>query len=168
MPSPPRQLYDCTSYIMPCQSWKWLDSRRLTNICERWSKDHTDALQYALFNGDGFESWENVWGTWNGYALLPLLASAPFVLLPEKKTRTNTSPTHPLLVESLLVLLSILSFYPSVLLSFCPVSSCPVGNQDYTAGWRADSSCWCFASVSWRSRLLTIARLGPAFQQRSE
>eukprot|EP01043_Picozoa_sp_COSAG02_P070351 COSAG02_NODE_12421_length_1548_cov_1.522429_1_plen_278_part_10 len=47
-------------------SWKFLDSRRMTNICERWSKDHTNALQYALFNGDGFESWENVWGTWNG------------------------------------------------------------------------------------------------------
>lgn len=56
--------------IMHIRRWKWLDSRRLTNICERWSKDHTDALQYALFNGDGFESWENVWGTWNGYALL--------------------------------------------------------------------------------------------------
>ena len=38
----------------------------MTNICERWSKNHTNALQYALFNGDGFESWENVWGTWNG------------------------------------------------------------------------------------------------------
>ena len=52
--------------IMSVDSWKWFDSRRLTNICERWSKDHTNALQYALFNGDGFESWENVWGTWNG------------------------------------------------------------------------------------------------------
>ena len=41
-------------------SWKWFDPRRMTNICERWSKDHTNALQYALFNGDGFESWENV------------------------------------------------------------------------------------------------------------
>ena len=38
----------------------------MTNICERWSKNHTNALQYALFNGVGFESWENVWGTWNG------------------------------------------------------------------------------------------------------
>lgn len=52
--------------LMSVDSWKWLDPRRLTNICERWSKDHTNALQYALFNGDGFESWENVWGTWNG------------------------------------------------------------------------------------------------------
>ena len=47
-------------------SWKWFDSRRITHICNRWSKNHTDALQYALFNGDGFESWENVWGTFVG------------------------------------------------------------------------------------------------------
>lgn len=52
--------------VVAVDRWKWLDPRRLTNICERWSKDHTNALQYALFNGDGFESWENVWGTWNG------------------------------------------------------------------------------------------------------
>ena len=52
--------------IPSVDAWKWFDSRRLTNVCERWSKDHTNALQYALFNGDGFESWENVWGTWNG------------------------------------------------------------------------------------------------------
>ena len=48
-------------YAPSVDSWKWFDSRRMTNICERWSKDHTNALQYALFNGDGFESWENVW-----------------------------------------------------------------------------------------------------------
>ena len=28
----------------------------MTNICERWAKDHTNALQYALFNGDGVRS----------------------------------------------------------------------------------------------------------------
>lgn len=53
-------------FVPSVDSWKWQDSRRMTNICERWSKNHTNALQYALFNGDGFESWENVWGTWNG------------------------------------------------------------------------------------------------------
>ena len=53
-------------YVPSVDSWKWQDSRRMTNICERWSKNHTNALQYALFNGVGFESWENVWGTWNG------------------------------------------------------------------------------------------------------
>ena len=39
--------------IPSVDSWKFLDPRRMTNICERWSKDHTNALQYALFNGDG-------------------------------------------------------------------------------------------------------------------
>jgi iron(II)-dependent oxidoreductase len=47
-------------------TWKWLDSRRMTNVCERWAIDHTNALQGAWFNGVGFETWENVWGTWNG------------------------------------------------------------------------------------------------------
>jgi hypothetical protein len=38
----------------------------MTNICNRWAKDKTDDLQHAWFNGAGYESWENVWGTWNG------------------------------------------------------------------------------------------------------
>ena len=63
----------------------------MTNVCERWALDHTNALQGAWFNGVGFETWENgapipsiplrfvpcpdrwccpdvwvVWGTWNG------------------------------------------------------------------------------------------------------
>ena len=46
--------------------YKWLEPRFLTNVCERWAKDHTNGLQAAFFNGDGFESWENIWGIWNG------------------------------------------------------------------------------------------------------
>lgn len=42
-------------------TWKWLDSRRMTHVCERWSQDHTNAMQGAWFNGVGFETWENVW-----------------------------------------------------------------------------------------------------------
>ena len=41
---------------------KWLDGRRMTHVCDRWSKNRTDPLQYAFFNAVGFESWENVWG----------------------------------------------------------------------------------------------------------
>src|SRR5262249_26964044 len=29
-------------------------------------KDKTDNLQFAFFNGIGCESWENIWGIWNG------------------------------------------------------------------------------------------------------
>lgn len=46
---------------------KWLDGRRLTHVNDRWLQNRTDTLQYAFFNGDGFSSWENVWGTWIGF-----------------------------------------------------------------------------------------------------
>ena len=38
----------------------------MVNICDRWAADHTQNLQFAFFNGVGFESWENVWGIWRG------------------------------------------------------------------------------------------------------
>ena len=46
--------------------YKWLEPRHMVNISERWSRSKTDVLQYAFFNGVGWESWENIWGTWNG------------------------------------------------------------------------------------------------------
>ena len=45
---------------------KWLESRHMVNVCDRWNKDKTDNLQAAFFNGVGYESWENIWGIWNG------------------------------------------------------------------------------------------------------
>ena len=45
--------------------YKWLQPRHLTHVCARWAHDRTDELQAAWFNGDGYESWENVWGIWN-------------------------------------------------------------------------------------------------------
>jgi len=44
---------------------KWLESRHMINVCNRWARDKTDDLQYAFFNGLGYESWENIWGIWN-------------------------------------------------------------------------------------------------------
>jgi iron(II)-dependent oxidoreductase len=44
---------------------KWLEPRQMAHVCERWARDKTDDLQYAFFNGVGYESWENVWGIWN-------------------------------------------------------------------------------------------------------
>ena len=46
--------------------YKWLEPRHMVHICNRGAVDHTDDLQHAFFNGTGFESWENVWGIWNG------------------------------------------------------------------------------------------------------
>jgi gamma-glutamyl hercynylcysteine S-oxide synthase len=48
--------------------YKWLEPRHMVNVCERWAHDRTDGLQSALFNGVGYESWENVWGIWNQIA----------------------------------------------------------------------------------------------------
>ena len=40
-------------------------SQYMTNMCERYATNKTNNLQHAWFNGDGYESWENVWGMWN-------------------------------------------------------------------------------------------------------
>lgn len=45
--------------------FKWLESRHMVNLCRRWARNKTDDLQHALFNGIGYESWENIWGIWN-------------------------------------------------------------------------------------------------------
>ena len=52
-------------FAPPASKLKWLEPRHMINVVNRWSRDHTDDLQYAFFNGVGFESWENVWGIWN-------------------------------------------------------------------------------------------------------
>ena len=45
---------------------KWLEPRHMVNVCDRWNKDKTNNLQAAFFNGVGYETWENIWGIWNG------------------------------------------------------------------------------------------------------
>ncbi len=54
------------NFIPAVSKYKWLEPRHMVNICDRWARNHTDDLQHAFFNGVGFESWENVWGIWNG------------------------------------------------------------------------------------------------------
>lgn len=46
--------------------YKWLEPRHMTNISDRWQRDQNVDLQYAFFNGVGMETWENIWGIWNG------------------------------------------------------------------------------------------------------
>ena len=54
--------------------YKWLEPRHMVNISDRWKRDKTDDLQFAFFNGVGWESWENIWGIWN--AITPRDAEA--------------------------------------------------------------------------------------------
>ena len=54
------------SFVPSVNRFKWIEPRHMVNVADRWSRDKTDNLQFAFFNGVGWESWENVWGIWNG------------------------------------------------------------------------------------------------------
>lgn len=53
-------------FVPTVDRYRWLDPRHQVNISDRWGRNKTDDLQFAFFNGEGWESWENVWGIWNG------------------------------------------------------------------------------------------------------
>ena len=53
-------------FVPLVDKYKWLESRHMVNISDRWNKKKLDNLQFAFFNGVGWESWENIWGIWNG------------------------------------------------------------------------------------------------------
>ena len=53
-------------FIPMVDRYKWLETRHMVNISDRWNTDKTNDLQFAFFNGVGWESWENIWGIWNG------------------------------------------------------------------------------------------------------
>ncbi|HUY95329.1 MAG TPA: SUMF1/EgtB/PvdO family nonheme iron enzyme, partial [Terracidiphilus sp.] len=53
-------------FVPEVDRFKWLETRHMVNISDRWNEDKTADLQFAFFNGVGWESWENVWGYWNG------------------------------------------------------------------------------------------------------
>jgi len=54
------------SYEPSIDRIKWLDprGRRMTHVNDRWSIDRHSPMQFAHFNGVGYESWENVWGVY--------------------------------------------------------------------------------------------------------
>ena len=54
------------SFAPAVDKWKWVDTRRITVISDRYGMNKTDILQHAYFNAVGYESWENIWGSWNG------------------------------------------------------------------------------------------------------
>jgi gamma-glutamyl hercynylcysteine S-oxide synthase len=52
-------------FVPTISRYKWIEPRHMVHVSDRWAHDHNDDLQFAFFNGTGFESWENVWGIWN-------------------------------------------------------------------------------------------------------
>ena len=52
-------------FVPMISKYKWLEPRHVVHVSDRWNRDKTDNLQYAFFNGVGYESWENIWGIWN-------------------------------------------------------------------------------------------------------
>jgi gamma-glutamyl hercynylcysteine S-oxide synthase len=58
--------YSKFSFVPQVDRSRWLEPRHMVNVCDRWSRSKTDNLQFAFFNGEGWESWENIWGIWNG------------------------------------------------------------------------------------------------------
>jgi formylglycine-generating enzyme required for sulfatase activity len=53
-------------FVPTVDKYRWLEPRHQVHISDRWNHSKTDDLQFAFFNGEGWESWENVWGIWNG------------------------------------------------------------------------------------------------------
>lgn len=54
--------------IPPVDAFRWLERRRLTQHTSRWVPTHLAVgdLAFAWFNGNGFNTWESIWGVWNG------------------------------------------------------------------------------------------------------
>ena len=53
---------------------RWLEPRHMINVTDRFTRDKTDSLQHAFFNGEGYASLENLWGFW--YPMSPHDAEA--------------------------------------------------------------------------------------------
>jgi len=45
---------------------KWMEPRHTINVTDRFTRDKTDSLQHAFFNGQGYATLENLWGFWYG------------------------------------------------------------------------------------------------------
>ncbi len=56
------------TYVPGVSIYKWLEPGHQVHVTNRWAIDKTDDLQYAFFNGIGYNTWENVWGVWNQIA----------------------------------------------------------------------------------------------------
>lgn len=45
---------------------KWMEPSHMVNVTDRFTRDKTNSLQHAFFNGQGYATLENLWGFWYG------------------------------------------------------------------------------------------------------
>jgi len=88
------------SFVPGVDRFRWLETRHMVNISDRWNRSKTDDLQYAFFNGEGWESWENIWGIWNGITARDAEATRRMATLERGVARFLTSkdwePFYPM------------------------------------------------------------------------
>lgn len=53
-------------FIPMVSKTKWMEPRHTVNVTDRFTRDKTDSLQHAFFNGQGYATLENLWGFWYG------------------------------------------------------------------------------------------------------
>ena len=53
---------------------RWIEPRHMVNVTDRFTRDKTNSLQHAFFNGEGYAILENLWGFW--YQMTPHDAEA--------------------------------------------------------------------------------------------
>lgn len=51
-------------FIPMVSKTKWLEPRHNVSVTDRFTRDKTDSLQHAFFNGQGYATLENLWGFW--------------------------------------------------------------------------------------------------------
>ncbi|KAI9033850.1 C-type lectin protein [Phycomyces nitens] len=57
--------YDTKLRVPTIASRKYFEPKHMTHSMDRWSRNKTELIQHAFFNGIGVETWENIFGTWN-------------------------------------------------------------------------------------------------------
>lgn len=88
-------------YVPGVSIYKWLEPRHQVHITNRWAIDKTDDLQYAFFNGIGYNAWENIWGIWNQvpdrYAEIIRRIAAIYRAFPDIWSSADWEPHIPVL-----------------------------------------------------------------------
>jgi iron(II)-dependent oxidoreductase len=53
-------------FIPMVSKTKWFEPRHMVSVTDRFTRDKTDSLQHAFFNGQGYVTMDNLWGFWYG------------------------------------------------------------------------------------------------------